>query len=64
VLQHLRQRCAECVINQKRDVREEQHPYTCGVNNGLLLDKGVLFHITQPTSRSATRSHCTRQTNH
>jgi len=24
---------------------------------------GLLFHMTQPTSRSTTKSHCTKQTN-
>jgi len=30
----------------------------------LTMDNGLLFHTTQTTSRSATRSHCTKQTNH
>jgi len=28
------------------------------------MDNGLLFHMTQPTSRSTARSHCTKQTNH
>jgi len=28
------------------------------------MDNGLLFHMTQPTSRSPTRRHCTKQTNH
>jgi len=28
------------------------------------MDNGLLFHMTQPTSRSSTRSHYTKQTNH
>jgi len=28
------------------------------------MDNGLLFHMTQPTNRSTTRSHCTEQTNH
>jgi len=27
------------------------------------MDNGLLFRMTQPTSRSTTRSHCTKQTN-
>ena len=30
----------------------------------LTMDNGLLFHMTQPTNRSTTRSHCTEQTNH
>jgi len=28
------------------------------------MDNGLLFHMTQPTNRSTTRSHCTKQNNH
>jgi len=28
------------------------------------VDNGLLFHMTQPTNRSTTRSHCTEQPNH
>jgi len=28
------------------------------------MDNGLLFHMTQPTSRTTTRSHCTGQTVH
>jgi len=28
------------------------------------MDNDLLFHVTQPTNRSTSRSHCTKQTNH
>jgi len=31
------------------------------VNRLWTMDNGLLFHMTQPTNRSATRSHCTKQ---
>jgi len=30
----------------------------------MTMDNGVLFHMTQPTNRGTTRSHCSDQTNH
>jgi len=32
LLQRLHWSCVECAIHHERDVREEQHPYICGVN--------------------------------
>ena len=32
MLQPLGWRCVECAIHHERDVREEQHPYICGMN--------------------------------
>jgi len=34
-----------------------------GQDDSGRMDNGLLFHMTQSTNRSTTRSHCTKQTN-
>ena len=42
LLQPLRWRCVECAIHE-RDVRDEQHPYTCGADKQYESDHGMWF---------------------
>jgi len=36
LLQPFNWRCVECAIQHERDVREEQHPYICGVKQAMI----------------------------
>jgi len=44
--------------------QNDQHKFAPGHKFLIRSSSGLLFHMTQPTSRSTTKSHRAEQTNH